>query len=284
MTTSGPFLIIGEFDDPVNANRAILALQQAGFSHDQIRYTTEENRPSGIKALFSGGKGASREKLTNDLIDMGVDPEDARIFQQEYEQGHPLVAVEGKGDMQNAANILVSQGGHGSEELANRRSHAGMTGRPADSAEARVSESSPAEPTESPKVRLHAERLKAYKQQSQIGEVKIRKEVVSEQQTISVPVTHEEVVIERRSLAEDAAIAEAPIGEGEEIRIPIREEQVHVAKETVTTGEVEISKREVKENRSFSDTVRHEELSTEKQGEAPITDTSINQPPDQPQV
>jgi len=284
MTTNGQYLVIGEFDDPVSADRAIVALQQAGFRNDQIRYTTEENRPKGIKALFSGEKTTSREKLTNDLIHMGVDPEDARIFQREYESGHPLVAVEGRGDIQEALNILASQGAHGPEELASRQAPPGAPGRSADTAEKRPPEVPPAEPAEPQKMRLHAERLKAYKQPGQTGEVNIRKEVVTEQQTLNVPVTREEVVIERRSLAEDAAAAEEPIGEGEEIRIPIREEQVQVTKEAVATGEVEISKREVKENRQFTETVRHEEPAIEKQGEAQVIDTSMNQPPDQPQV
>jgi len=284
MATSGQFLAIGEFDDPASANKAIMALRQAGFRNDQIRYTTEENRPKGIKALFSSEKTTSRENVTNDLINMGVDPEDARLFQQEYEEGHTLVSVEGTGNIQNALNILTSQGAHGPEELARRRAHSGMGGRSADSAESRASEVPPDEPTEPQKMRLHAERLKAYKQSGQVGEVKIHKEVVTEQQTFNVPVTHEEVVIERRSLAEDAAGAEGSIGESEEIRIPINEEHVHVTKETVATGEVEISKREIKEQRQFSDTVRHEELSTEKQGEAPVTETGMTQPPDQPQI
>jgi len=280
MTTRGQFLVIGEFDDPVSADSAIIALRQAGFRNDQIRYTSKENPSKGIKALFSGGKVADREKLTKDLIDMGVDPEDARIFQEEYEEGHPLVAVEGQGDAQHAVNILASQGAHGSEELASRRAHAEMTGSPADTAESRASE----EPTGPQRMRLHAERLKTYTQAGPGGEVKIRKEVVTEQQTLTVPVTHEEVVIERRSLGEDATATEESIGEGKEIRIPLSEEQVHVTKETVTTGEVEISKREVKEERQISGTVRHEAASIEKQGEAPLIDTNSNQPPDQPQV
>jgi len=283
MTTSGQFIVIGEFDDPVSANRAILDLQQAGFSNDRIHYTTEENRPKGIKALFSGEKTASREKLTNDLINLGVDPEDARIFQQEYEEGHPLVAVEGRGDMQKAVNILASQGAHGSEELASRRTH-GTPDRPANIAETPPPEALPVEPTEPQKMRLHAERLKAYTQPIQVGEVIIRKEVVTEQQTLNVPVTREEVVIERRSLAEDAAATEELMGERQEIRIPIREEQVQVTKEAVATGEVEISKHEVKENRQVTETVQHEEPHIENKDEAPIIDTGINQPPDQPQV
>lgn len=284
MTTSEQYTVIGAFDNPSNADQAVKALQQAGFSDEQIRHTSEEGRPRGIKALFSGEKTLSRKNLTNDLINMGVEPDDARIFQQEYEEGHPLVSVEGRGDMQRAIGIMVDKGAHGPRR---RRENYEETGRGVGRADAPISQGPSAESTEPQKMRLHAEHLKAYKQPAQVGEVSVRKEVVTEQQTINVPVTREEVVVERRSLGEDAAAAEArePIAEGEELRIPVREEQVSVNKEAVATGEVEISKRKVTENRQFSDTVRHEEPHIEKQGDAPILDTGANQPPpDQPQI
>jgi uncharacterized protein (TIGR02271 family) len=271
MSTSGQRIVIGVFDDSARADQAIAALQRAGFDNRQIRHSSQEgSRPKGLNALFSGGKTASHENLLNDLINMGVDPEDARHFQREFQAGHPLVSVEGRGDMQNAIDIMVAQGAHGPEKLERTN----MSGDLA----------STTSPDESHRMQLRGERLKAYVQPGLSGEVHVRKEVVTEQQTINVPVTHEEVVIEHRPPTGEAAAAGGPIEEGEEIRIPVREEQVHMTKETVPTGEVEISKREVRENRQFSEKVRHEEPSIEKEGEVPFIDTSANQPPDQPQL
>jgi len=271
MSTSGQCIVIGVFDDAARADQAIAALQRAGFDNRQIRHSSQEgSRPKGLGALFSSGKTTSHENLTNDLINMGVDPEDARHYKQEFEAGHPLVSVEGRGDMQNAINILVAQGAHGPEKLE-------RTNIPGELASTTL-------PDESHRMQLRGERLKAYVQPGLSGEVRVRKEVVTEQQTLNVPVTHEEVVIEHRPPAGEAAMAEGPIEEGKEIRIPVREEQVHITKETVATGEVEISKREVKGNRQFSETVRHEEPSIEKEGDVPFIDTSANQPPDQPQL
>lgn len=48
------------------------------------------------------------------------------------------------------------------------------------------------------RLRLRAEQLQAYKRPVKTGEVCLGKEVVAEQQTLDVPVTHEEVNIERR--------------------------------------------------------------------------------------
>jgi len=303
MATSGQSIVIGVFDDAASADRSLTALQQAGFHNDQIRYTLgrgdERSGAKGIKALFTGEKTLPHKNVMDDLINMGVEPQDARIYQEEYEAGHPLVSVTGRGNMQEAINVLHNQGAHAPAGVAGHGTNYQTTGRPSErtgTGETRAtgrrpgergatrgSEVSPTETEESKKIRLHAEQLKAYKQAEQVGEVNIHKEVVSEQQTINVPVTREEVVIERRSLAEDASAAEHPIGEGEEIRIPIREEKVNVSKEEVVTGEVEISKRKVQENRQFSDTVRHEEAHLENRGDVPIIDTERNQPPPSPQ-
>lgn len=321
MTTGGESIVIGIFDDPGSADRAMMALQQAGYSNEQIRHTTlegsEHSARKGIKALFSGEKAAPRKDITHDLESLGVDHEEARIYQHEYEAGHPLVSVEGRGNMQDAVNILSAQGARSPAGLANRGANYGAAGMPtegagtrtgeaplaegagtrageaplagetplAEGADTRAGETWQGEPAEAQKMRLHAEQLKAYKQPEQTGEVNVRKEVVSEQQTLNVPVTREEVVVERRSLAGDAAAAEEQIGEGETIRIPVSEEKVNVTKEAMATGEVDISKREVQENRQFSDTVRHEEAHIEKEGDIPIIDAGANQPPpDQPQI
>ena len=117
-------------------------------------------------------------------------------------------------------------------------------------------------------MQLREEQLQVYKQPVQIGEVGLRKEVVSEQQTLDVPVTHEEVYIERRAGADQ--VSDTPVGEGEAIRVPMSAEQVNVSKQTVETGEVSVGKRAVQENRRLTDTVRHEEARVERQGDVAV--------------
>nr|WP_232101851.1 YsnF/AvaK domain-containing protein [Paenibacillus sp. URB8-2] len=119
------------------------------------------------------------------------------------------------------------------------------------------------------KLRLHEEQLNVSKDKVQTGEVSIHKEVVEEQKTINVPVTHEEVVIERRAV-HDGSTTE-PIGKDETIRIPVSEERVEVNKNTVVTGEVGIGKREVQGTERVRDTVRREEARVDKTGEAKVT-------------
>src|SRR6266567_1440640 len=102
---------------------------------------------------------------------------------------------------------------------------------------------------------LREEVLTAQKQPVEIGEVFIRKEVVTEERTITVAVQREEIVIERRpQIAHDTPAGE-PIGAlvelaaGETIRIPIREEQMVIEKHPIVTGELIVGKRKVQETR-----------------------------------
>ncbi|WP_426449507.1 YsnF/AvaK domain-containing protein [Paenibacillus sp. S-38] len=125
------------------------------------------------------------------------------------------------------------------------------------------------ETEEERELRLREERLQVDKQRVQSGEVSVRKEVIEEQQTINVPVSREEVYIERRDVT-DGRTDNTPLGEDEVIRIPVTEERVEVTKKPVVTGEVAIGKREVTENRQVSDTVKREEAVIDSTGETRV--------------
>jgi uncharacterized protein (TIGR02271 family) len=118
------------------------------------------------------------------------------------------------------------------------------------------------------KLQLREEELIARKRSVETGAAGIHTEIVSEQRTLEVPVTHEEVTIERHAV--DRRPSERPIGEGETIRIPVREEQVVVDKQAVVYEEVSVGKREVQDTQHVSDTVRREEAVVDKEGEVEI--------------
>jgi uncharacterized protein (TIGR02271 family) len=115
------------------------------------------------------------------------------------------------------------------------------------------------------RIQLREKELLARKQAVQTGEVGIPKEVVTEQQTINVPTTRVEVVIERRPAS--GQLSDTPIGEGETYQIPAREEQVTVEKQPVVREEVRLGKRQVQETQQVSDTVKREEARIERQGD-----------------
>lgn len=113
---------------------------------------------------------------------------------------------------------------------------------------------------------LREEQLRARTEPVQAGEVTIGKEVVTEQQHMDVPVTHEEVFVERHPVA-GGRPASGEIREGEEITVPVNEERVHVEKQAVVTEEVNVGKREVTETEHVSAEVRREEARIEREGD-----------------
>ncbi|KAJ49068.1 uncharacterized protein (TIGR02271 family) [Clostridium tetanomorphum] len=119
---------------------------------------------------------------------------------------------------------------------------------------------------------LHKEELDINKSKVQKGEVELSKEIIEEQKTVDVPVTHEEVVIERRSINNEAS--DTPISDEETIRIPVSEEQVNVDKHTVVTGEVSAYKREVQETKQVDENLKREEARINTNGDANIVDNN----------
>ena len=111
--------------------------------------------------------------------------------------------------------------------------------------------------TENGTLHLHQEELDISKNRTNAGEVILSKEIVEERKIVDVPVTHEEVVIERRAINNE--ISNSSIGEEETIRIPVSEEHVDVSKHTVTTGEVSAYKRAVEQTQHIEEMLRKEE-------------------------
>lgn len=119
---------------------------------------------------------------------------------------------------------------------------------------------------------LREEKLDVSKHSVQTGEVMLHKEIVEETQRVDVPITHEEVVVERREI--NAAPSDEPIGEEETIRIPVSEERVDVGKHTIVTGEVSLHKRVVEDTAEVTETVRKERAHIDVDGHPEVIDAS----------
>lgn len=110
------------------------------------------------------------------------------------------------------------------------------------------------------RVQLFGEVLRVHKERISRGEVRVRKDVITENQTIEVPVTREELVLERVAVSPNTPASAASIGRDQEIRVPLSEETVRLEKQQVVREEVLVGKREVADVAKVSDDVRHEEL------------------------
>ena len=282
--------VIAAFDNSTMAERAINDLKNTGFSNDEILYSSRQGRGGffeNLKSWITGEETASVGDVAKNLRDMGVSEDAANYYAGEHEAGHPIVAVSSPGHEQDARTVLVRNGGH-SHDVITGSTAAGMgPGVQSSTAYDRPAEGyrqpyqQPIPPRDRPieaqetHIPLREEQLNVEKQRVQKGEVRIHKEIVTEQQRVDVPVSHEEVVIEHIP-ASEARPAETPIGQGETIRVPVSEEQVKVTKQTVETGELDVTKRSVQGEQRVSGTVRREEPRIEKAGDVNIrTDEDI---------
>jgi uncharacterized protein (TIGR02271 family) len=299
--------VIGVFDEAGNADRAIDALQNAGFSSGQIHRSGRGAAAAGgffesVRNFFSGDDTAtSGGHVADDLTNMGVSNDEAQYYENEYNNGRTIVSVNAGDRAEEAKTILNTSGAY---NYANQRgtgytSTATTTGttnydttRNADYTNTattgtgytdtttgydRTRDADYANETDEQRaLRLRAEQLNVNKQQVQAGEVTLGKQVVEEQKTVNVPVTHEEVYIENRPVSGNVTDDGTPIGTDENIRVPVSEERVNVSKNTVTTGEVSIGKRAVQENQQVTDTVRHEEARLDRSGNPIIEGDNLN--------
>ena len=79
---------------------------------------------------------------------------------------------------------------------------------------------------------------------------------------MQVPVTREELVIERIPVSGTTTVAGA-VGQDAEIRIPLSEEVASVDTQTVVREEIAVGKRAVEDVQEVGGAVRHEELDVE---------------------
>lgn len=276
MTTMQQF-VIGLFRDRTQAEQAIHELLQSGFDHHQIRFAGRGISPGGmlekIKSLFTG-QDISAGGIYDDVVKMGVPAEEARFYQSEFEAGHSIVAVQANGRMQEATNILVRHGGYGAtnQRAAQSAQYGGVSGtqQPTTKGEQRVSGTQQPTTEDEQRMKLREEELRVRKQSVETGEARLHKDVVLEQKSVDVPVTHEEVYVERRPGS--GMPSEQPIGEGETYRIPVREEQVTTEKVPVEREEVTFGKRPVQETQRVTETVQREEASIEHIDDVTVRD------------
>lgn len=93
----------------------------------------------------------------------------------------------------------------------------------------------------------------------------ITKRPVTETKTIKVPVTHEEVSIEKRapSGGDGQVASEGPVTSTQEISIPVKKEEVEVTKTPYVKEEIAVTKKPVTETREVKEEVTSERIDTE---------------------
>jgi len=225
--------------------------------------------------LSNAAAGAGIAGLVGALIGAGVPEHEATYYQNEFEAGRTIVTVTADGRADDAAAILRR---HGAYDMSTRGAVAGSTS--ATHAKGTTTRAATRTNTgEADTIRVKEEQLHAEKHPVETGEVRVRKEVHTEHKSIDVPVHREEVVIERKPVHGEVATSGTAgnLREGEEIRIPVREEKVDVSKQAVVTEEVKVGKRVVQDTERVAGDVRKEEVKVERKGDVDVKTRGTDQ-------
>jgi uncharacterized protein (TIGR02271 family) len=282
--------IVGFFANTSEAYQAISELRQAGFTSDQIGlavrgedsslssastnqaagsagYEDGDNRSfwQEVKDFFSGSDESESREFRSSLSGMDFDEDRANYYHQGLGTGGALVSVRADAGRDIEARRILE---HNNADLR----ETGFT-PPSSAGRDRANVVSDNAADRDFRVQLRGEMLQAHKERVQRGEVRLRKEVVTEQRSIEVPVTREELVIERVDAS--GATPTGEIGTDQDIRIPLSEERVSVEKTPVVTGEVRVGKKQVQDTRTVTGDVRREEVRVEKEGDVEVDEDAL---------
>ena len=176
-----------------------------------------------------------------------------------------IISSQGGGEQYKIPRSLVS-GFNGAEVLLNETAYKIMSSSSYRVDNAGAYESKPSniiteerqQEGEKTTIPLIEERLNVSKKTS-TTQYTITKEPVTDKKTMEVPVTHEELVVEKRP-PKDSASAQGPVKSKTEIKVPLMREEVEVTKEPFVKEEVVVKKKPVTETRTVSDTVTSERI------------------------
>lgn len=277
--------IAGYFSDNDKAARAVEALKDAGFNSAHLGIASRgygsndsnegESTWDKIKDFFGGNSSESYAKddtrgglaaregtsthasgnaygdydnddVSGNLSGLSVDENRSKYFGHKLNNGKGTVVTVNAGDRAGQAESIMLQYGADLGEGAEGYDYSQTTNASGDRKETND-------------LQLLGEVLRVQKERVSRGEVTLRKEVITEMQTIQVPVSREELVIERHAV-DGGQTAQGTVGKGEEIRIPLSEERASLGKQTVVREEVSVGKRTVESVRELTGEVKHEDL------------------------
>jgi uncharacterized protein (TIGR02271 family) len=120
--------------------------------------------------------------------------------------------------------------------------------------------------TEDVRVPITEEELDVTKRERQAGEVRLKKEVVTEHKRVDVPVMKERVRVERVPASERTAAPGEAAFQKDTISVPIHEEEIEVTKRPVVKEELRVRKERQVEQRAAEAEIRKERVDVEGDG------------------
>jgi uncharacterized protein (TIGR02271 family) len=115
------------------------------------------------------------------------------------------------------------------------------------------------------RIPVMGERLDVSKRES-TREATVTKEPLTETKSVDVPVTHEEMTVERRPAGETVSTSgQKPVESRTEVKVPLKSEEVQVTKQPYVKEELSVKKKPVTETRTVTDQVRSEKVNVSEE-------------------
>lgn len=113
------------------------------------------------------------------------------------------------------------------------------------------------------RIPLHAEELFAVKELKHLGTVEVRTQMEEVTGSVDVEALREEVEVEHVPVGQEVAQRQGPWREGDDLMVPVYEEQLVVSKRLIHKETVRVRRLERREMRRFEDVLRRDRLDVE---------------------
>ncbi|WP_170169031.1 YsnF/AvaK domain-containing protein [Mesobacillus subterraneus] len=265
------FSIIGDTTELSSAleSRTGVTTENIGTDHDH----KEGGFWQSLMTAFDADRnlGGNEHSISDRLVGLGLTDDAAREYEEDVRAGRIILLAE-----TSASGLDVEDTGYVTDTSVTGTGVNGGYDTDTSVTDARASYDTDRYDTDEKTLRLREEQLDVSKERVQAGEVEVHKDVVEETQKVNIPVSREEVYVERREVNEAANDAEATLGDDETIRVPIMEEKVEVTKKPVVTEELVIGKREVTDTEQVVESVKREEAHLETDDNRLVNETDLD--------
>ena len=235
-----------------------------GFSKDRIKDAPDfdSDKPLTPEAQSDIFKhyGLDNARDVTDYKDSNLDSK--RDVQAGADKEHNLTAGAGAAGAGAGAAGAGVAGAHADEKKADTHT----TDAAATERKAGVADDAAAARTNNDGELIRSEeQLNVNKERVASGEARLRKYVVTDTESVEVPVEREEVRVERTPInAEDAKNYDGAIsGDSEEASVTLHEERVNVNKETVPVEKINLKKDTDRDTETHTEELRKEQIDTD---------------------
>jgi len=188
--------------------------------------------------------------------DGSLTPEEEQRIYEYYSMEYSAADYDGdvrRDDVRTDAGAAGVAGTAGVAGVADRRDEAVVDGDRRD-----VADRDRREVTDADSVVVKDEHLNVGTERRASGRVRLRKQAYTTTETVEVPVTREEVVVERESVDPNSAEARTAGRDGD-VEVTTYEE-TPVVNKTVDAEKVSLGKRQVQDTETVTEEVRHEDV------------------------